>query len=148
MHKSATIILFPNAVIEAEKVKPRERKPSTSSSSSGPYDDADNVSDESDYEVAGTSSSKGNKINLDYIQQFIADKFRLHKSDEGASSSQILKTVDSAGIVDHWKEKGFKKIVTMVGAGISTCKFQPGARRCSEHIFNRVSLFSGWHSRF
>lgn len=113
--------LFNAIVVDAEKTKPRERKLSSSSSSSGPYDDADNVSDESDHEEAG-SSSKGSKINMDYIQQFFADKFRLHKSDEGASSSKILKTVDFAGIFDHWNEKGFKKIVTMVGAGISTCK--------------------------
>lgn len=110
--------------IDAEKAKPRERKESTSSSSSGPYDNADNVSDESDHEeAASSSSSKPNKINLDYIQQFFVDKLRLNKDDEGASGSQILKTVDSTGLIDHWKEKGFKKIITMVGAGISTCKF-------------------------
>lgn len=110
-----------NSVADAEKSKPREREPSTSSSSSGPYDDADNVSDESE-NVAASSSSKANKVNLDYIQQFFADKLRLHKGDEVASSSKVLKTVDFTGLIDHWKEKGFKKIVTMVGAGISTCE--------------------------
>lgn len=99
--------------------KPRERKPSTSSSSSA--GDNDIHSDESDHEAGGGSSSKS-KLNLDYIQQFFADKLRLNKSTDDAGSSSILKTVDFAGIIDHWKENGFKKIVTMVGAGISTCK--------------------------
>lgn len=120
-HSSCKLRFIFNSVVDAEKSKPREREPSTSSSSSGPYDDADNVSDESENVAAG-SSSKANKINLDYIQQFFADKLRLHKGDEDAGSSKILKTVDFTGIIDHWKEKGFKKIVTMVGAGISTCK--------------------------
>lgn len=34
---------------------------------------------------------------------------------------KVLKTVDLKGLIEHWKDGGFKKIVTMVGAGISTC---------------------------
>lgn len=38
------------------------------------------------------------------------------------SRLKVLKTVDLKGLIEHWKDVGFKKIVTMVGAGISTCK--------------------------
>lgn len=37
---------------------------------------------------------------------------------------RVLKTVDMQGLIEHWRSGGFKKIVTMVGAGISTCKFR------------------------
>lgn len=63
------------------------------------------------------------KHQLDYIQKYLAAKLGFSHDDEGDSSDDhLLKTADFQGIVEHWKNKGFKKIVTMVGAGISTCK--------------------------
>lgn len=35
---------------------------------------------------------------------------------------KVLDTVDFAGVMKHWSEGKFKKIITMVGAGISTCE--------------------------
>lgn len=53
------------------------------------------------------------------------------KKDKEAQQERInrkvgrpLKTVDMEGLVSHWKAGGFKRIVTMVGAGISTCKYE------------------------
>lgn len=111
------------SVVHADELKPRDRKVSSSSSASDPDENINNDTDGSDDGEAG-SSSKANKINLDYIQQFFASKLGLHQDhlDAGGSRSSVLQTVDFDGIIGHWKEKGFKKIITMVGAGISTCK--------------------------
>lgn len=37
-------------------------------------------------------------------------------------SSQLIDDLSFEGLCEHWKTKGFKNIITMVGAGISTCK--------------------------
>lgn len=95
--------------------EPRERKPSSSSS------DGDNDGNVGEG-AASTSDRAGTQ--LDYIQR-ILNRLGLSHDDEGDSHSSedhVLKTVDFDGLVDHWKNNGFKKIVTMVGAGISTCK--------------------------
>lgn len=44
-------------------------------------------------------------------------------------AARVLKEVDLEHLVAHWRAGGFKRIVTMVGAGISTCKC---GRRCAE----------------
>lgn len=96
----------------------REKKESDVPSSSESDDDEHGSS--SDYTKPTSDKSKS---QLEYIQQFLKHKLGLSTEDEGdTSGQQVLKTVDFQGLVDHWKEKGFKKIVTMVGAGISTCK--------------------------
>lgn len=60
---------------------------------------------------------------FEYIQQFLKHKLGLsHDDEKTVDSKQALKKLDFEGLLDHWKEKGFKKIITMVGAGISTCK--------------------------
>lgn len=100
-----------------QKEKEKEKEHEFSSSDSDDDDD-----DETDYSKATSDKSK---FQMDLIQQFLKQKLGLGTSteDEGeASAQQVLKTVDFQGVVDHWKENGFKKIVTMVGAGISTCK--------------------------
>lgn len=103
-------------------MKPRERKPSTSTTSESDEEEKVNVTASANPDEQNASSSNA-KIPLDFIQEYLAKKLGFLKVDgESSSDSQVLKTVDFRGIIDHWKENGFKKIVTMVGAGISTCK--------------------------
>lgn len=59
------------------------------------------------------------KNQLDFIEKYFKRTLGLIDDDE---SGKVLKTVDFDGLVEHWKEHGFKNIITMVGAGISTCK--------------------------
>lgn len=35
----------------------------------------------------------------------------------------VISDLTFDGFLQHWKDNGFKKIVTLVGAGISTCKY-------------------------
>jgi len=37
---------------------------------------------------------------------------------------QVIEDLSFDGLCNHWKKKGFKNIITMVGAGISTCEFK------------------------
>lgn len=112
--------IFVNQFVDTEKTKPRDRNVSGSSESS--RDGATSDTDEGAATSPSSSASSSSKINMDYIQQFFASKLRLFRDDAGSSKdNQVLKTVDFDGIVDHWKNNGFKKIITMVGAGISTC---------------------------
>lgn len=59
---------------------------------------------------------------LEYIQSLITEKLHLHGDDEPkADSGDILNPVNFEGVMKKWKSNGFKNIITMVGAGISTC---------------------------
>lgn len=106
-------ILFPESSSqEHREKKDKDNKPDTSSSESG---NDDNV---------GGAQSKDNtnpshKSRMDYINRYFE---QLGLSVD--KHNQILKTVDFDGLVDHWNEHGFKNIITMVGAGISTCKWR------------------------
>lgn len=35
---------------------------------------------------------------------------------------QVIEDLSFEGLCNHWNKHGFKNIITMVGAGISTCK--------------------------
>lgn len=60
------------------------------------------------------------KSKMDFLQRYFK---QLGLSADGVN--KILKTADFDGLVEYWNEHGFKKIITMVGAGISTCKLFP-----------------------
>lgn len=60
------------------------------------------------------------KNHLDFIEKYFRRTLGLSVDDD--ESGKVLKTLDFDGLVDHWKKHGFKNIITMVGAGISTCK--------------------------
>lgn len=92
-------------------------------------ENVDETSSESDSDDDGATTSdankpskSGSKNQLDYIQKFLANRLRFLHFDDGDESDGILKKVDFQGLIDHWQDAGFKKIITMVGAGISTCK--------------------------
>lgn len=96
--------------------EPKDKQPESSSSDS----DDDEHGTSSEYTKPTTDKSKS---QLDYIQQFFKHKLGLTHDDESEAHTQrVLKTLDFQGVVDHWKANGFKRIITMVGAGISTCK--------------------------
>lgn len=97
----------------AKKPECREAKDNVDevSSSSSSSLSSPSVSDDEDGKADDRLSS---------IQKFFAEKLHLLPDKE---SDHVLETVDLDGVIKHWKNKGFNKIVTMVGAGISTCKY-------------------------
>lgn len=60
------------------------------------------------------------------IRRYLFEKLHLTSFGRDESDARhlpkVLDTVDFAGVMKHWSEGKFKKIITMVGAGISTCK--------------------------
>lgn len=61
------------------------------------------------------------------IRKYLFEKLHLtnfgrDQADATRHLPKVLDTVDFAGLLKHWNEGKFKKIITMVGAGISTCK--------------------------
>lgn len=107
------------------------RQPTTSfsppaSPASAPSDDDEAAGGQSPEGSSKSKSGSSHKNPLDYIQQFLSSKLHISlfdsSDDEDDKTDGILKTVDYKGLVEYWKEKGFKKIITAVGAGISTCK--------------------------
>lgn len=113
------LVFIDSSKQEPTKNEYRDKKKDEHEHSSSSESDNDECGASSDYKKPTPDKSKP---QLDYIQQFLHKLGLSHDDDESDSKTQhVLKTVDYQGLIDHWNEKGFKKIVTMVGAGISTC---------------------------
>lgn len=61
------------------------------------------------------------------IRRYLFEKLHLtnfgRDENDARHLPKVLDTVDFCGVMKHWNEGKFKKIVTMVGAGISTCEY-------------------------
>lgn len=65
---------------------------------------------------------------MEKIRKYLAQKLRLFDSSNNNEQSQnnphkVLRELSIDGIVEYIKEKENCKIITMAGAGISTCEF-------------------------
>lgn len=61
---------------------------------------------------------------MEKIRKYLAQKLRLFDSNNEQNNPQkVLHELSIDGIVDYIKEKENCKIITMAGAGISTCEF-------------------------
>lgn len=112
------IFLFPESSSQGYREKKDEQVENEPSSSS----DSDNDDDAAERGGGAQSTDTkpaSHKSRMDYINRYLE---QLGLTID--SHNQILKTVDFDGLIDHWNEHGFKKIITMVGAGISTCKLR------------------------
>lgn len=72
------------------------------------------------------SSDVEDQSEMERLRRYLAQKLRLvdlSTSDQGDEpQSQILRELTLDGVIDYIKEKETCKIITMAGAGISTCK--------------------------
>ncbi|XP_063706952.1 NAD-dependent protein deacetylase Sirt2 [Culicoides brevitarsis] len=85
------------------------------------------MNDEEEKKELNPSDGKGNTPpasgshliteKIEQIRNFLSEKLHLYSEPDGEF---VLESVDIHGVLKHWKKGGFKKIVTMVGAGIST----------------------------
>lgn len=81
---------------------------------------------------------------MEKIASFFADKLHLHSSedDDSTEGRQVLETVDLAGVANAFKAGKFTKIVTMVGAGISTSAGIPDFRSPSSGLYHNLQKYN------
>lgn len=86
------------------------------------------IKDKNDSKKSEEATTSKPDLSVEAIREYLAQKLGFSdvidsKTPKEKSKKQILETVDFDGVIKHWKNGGFKNIVLMVGAGISTCKF-------------------------
>lgn len=119
-HENLVFLLFvEGSSQEYREKKEKESEQESPASDSDSDDDADECGATSEQTQPMTEKAK---IHMEYTLQFLKQKFGISSAED--ESGKILKTVDFQGLADHWNEHGFKNIITMVGAGISTCKLE------------------------
>lgn len=63
---------------------------------------------------------------MERLRRYLAQKLRLvdlPANDQNDESQSVLRNLSLDGIVEYIKENANCKIITMAGAGISTCKY-------------------------
>lgn len=86
------------------------------------------VLDKPSNEEAANSSSEQEEVEefgMEKIRKYLTQKLKLFDSSSYDEQSQqkVLRELSIDGIIDYIKENENCKIITMAGAGISTCEF-------------------------
>lgn len=78
----------------------------------------------SEHESSSSSveQAEGEDSGMDKIRKFFEQKLHIFESSSDKGGGKILSEPTLDGIADFIKKHNITKIITMAGAGISTCK--------------------------
>ncbi|KAH8311140.1 hypothetical protein KR044_004562, partial [Drosophila immigrans] len=82
---------------------------------------------------------------MDVIRRFFSQTLNLGSStspdDEVAPIDKVMPELTFEGLISHWRQHGFKNIVTMVGAGISTSAGIPDFRSPGSGLYSNLKKY-------
>ncbi|XP_034115900.1 NAD-dependent protein deacetylase Sirt2 [Drosophila albomicans] len=91
-----------------------------------------------------SDNNEEDKSTMDVIRRFFSQTLNLGSStspDDEVAVDKVMPELTFEGLIRHWREHGFKNIVTMVGAGISTSAGIPDFRSPGTGLYNNLKKY-------
>ncbi|XP_017865254.1 PREDICTED: NAD-dependent protein deacetylase Sirt2-like [Drosophila arizonae] len=121
-------------------------KPSTTSTSTSTTTTTAATEEATTKQVESDSDSQSEEDGtMDMIRRFFSQTFHLASGrtadNEDAIVDKVIPELTFDGLSSYWREHGFKNIVTMVGAGISTSAGIPDFRSPGSGLYNNLKKY-------
>ncbi|XP_022227081.1 NAD-dependent protein deacetylase Sirt2 [Drosophila obscura] len=86
------------------------------------------------------NASSEESLTMDKIGLLLANTLNISPGSS-SNTEKVIPDLTFKGLADHWREKGFKNIITMVGAGISTSAGIPDFRTPGTGLYDNLSKY-------